>query len=61
MSKKTVFVCEGCGYETLKWMGKCPRCAGWDTIKEFKVEKDESSPAPEKPTLLTDEDLRRSG
>jgi len=56
MSKKTVFVCEGCGYETFKWMGKCPRCAGWDTIKEFKVEKHETA-APEKPVLISDEDL----
>ena len=56
MSKKTIFVCEGCGYETFKWMGKCPRCAGWDTIKEFKVEKNESAP-PEKPVLISDEDL----
>ena len=56
MSKKTVFVCESCGYETFKWMGKCPRCAGWDTIKEFKIEKDETA-APEKPVLVSDEDL----
>lgn len=33
-----VFLCEACGYETYKWMGKCPRCAGWDTFKEIKVE-----------------------
>ena len=56
MSKKTVFVCEGCGYETFKWMGKCPRCEGWDTIKEFKIEKDETT-VPEKPVLVSDEDL----
>ncbi|MDR2018602.1 MAG: DNA repair protein RadA [Syntrophobacterales bacterium] len=56
MKKKTVFVCEGCGYETAKWMGKCPRCAGWDTFKELRVEKDETT-APEKPVLVSDEDL----
>ncbi len=33
MAKKTVFACEACGHETLKWMGKCPKCSGWDTIK----------------------------
>jgi len=26
MAKKTVFACEACGYETLKWMGRCPKC-----------------------------------
>jgi DNA repair protein RadA/Sms len=56
MSKKTIFVCEGCGYETFKWMGKCPRCEGWDTIKEFRIEKDETA-TPEKPVLVSDEDL----
>ncbi len=56
MSRKTVFVCEGCGYETSKWLGKCPRCSGWDTIKEFKIENDEIS-APEKPVLVSEEDL----
>jgi DNA repair protein RadA/Sms len=35
---KQTFICETCGYETYKWMGKCPRCAAWDTIKEIRVE-----------------------
>jgi DNA repair protein RadA/Sms len=57
MTKKTtVFVCEGCGYETFKWMGKCPRCAGWDTIREIKIEKDEGA-AIEKPVVVTDYEL----
>lgn len=56
MAKKTVFACEGCGYETLKWMGKCPQCGAWDTIKEFRIEKDDSS-AREKPVFVSEEDL----
>ncbi|MBA4419242.1 MAG: DNA repair protein RadA [Syntrophus sp. (in: bacteria)] len=57
MSKKTTtFVCEGCGHETFKWMGKCPRCAAWDTIKEFRIEKDEIPPS-EKPVVVDDDDL----
>lgn len=56
MSKKIIFACEACGYETLKWMGKCPRCAGWDTIKEFKVEKGEEG-SHEKPSLVSEEDF----
>lgn len=43
MAKKTVFSCEACGHETFKWMGKCPKCGGWDTIKEFRIEKEELS------------------
>ena len=38
MSKnKTVFVCSGCGYESLKWMGKCPACNEWNSFYEEKV------------------------
>ncbi|MGD0234137.1 MAG: DNA repair protein RadA [Syntrophorhabdales bacterium] len=37
---KQTFICEACGYETYKWMGKCPRCAAWDTIREIKLEQE---------------------
>jgi DNA repair protein RadA/Sms len=56
MAKKTVFACEACGHETLKWMGKCTKCGGWDTIKEFRIEKDEPE-RQEKPVFVTEEDL----
>ena len=41
MSKavKTVFVCNECGYESAKWMGKCPACNSWNSFFEQKVEK----------------------
>jgi DNA repair protein RadA/Sms len=31
---KTVFVCQNCGYESLKWIGKCPNCNEWNTMVE---------------------------
>ena len=31
---KSVFVCEHCGYESSKWMGRCPNCDSWDSFKE---------------------------
>ncbi|MBQ2875937.1 MAG: DNA repair protein RadA [Clostridia bacterium] len=31
---KTVFVCSECGYNTPKWLGKCPECASWNTLEE---------------------------
>ena len=31
---KTVFVCGECGYETPKWVGKCPGCGEWNTMGE---------------------------
>lgn len=34
---KTMFICAGCGYETVKWMGKCPNCGSWDSLEERLV------------------------
>lgn len=32
--RKTKYVCQGCGYESAKWMGKCPGCNNWNTLVE---------------------------
>ncbi|RLL40778.1 DNA repair protein RadA [Oceanobacillus piezotolerans] len=32
--RKTKFVCQECGYESAKWMGKCPGCNNWNTLVE---------------------------
>jgi DNA repair protein RadA/Sms len=34
MKTKTKFVCSDCGYESLKWLGKCPSCNSWSTFVE---------------------------
>lgn len=31
---KTVYVCSECGYETARWMGRCPDCGNWNTLTE---------------------------
>lgn len=31
---KTFYVCSSCGYETPKWLGKCPDCGEWATLEE---------------------------
>ena len=44
MSKvKTVFVCNECGYESAKWLGKCPGCGTWSSFVEEKVVKSTDS------------------
>ena len=35
----TVFVCNECGYESAKWLGKCPACNSWNSFFEQKIEK----------------------
>ncbi len=34
MAEKTLFVCRECGYESKRWMGKCPGCGEWNTMDE---------------------------
>lgn len=31
---KNVYVCSECGYESVKWYGKCPSCGEWNTMNE---------------------------
>ena len=35
----TVFFCQSCGYESVKWMGQCPGWKGWNTFVEETVSK----------------------
>ncbi len=39
-SPKTVYVCQQCGKESLKWLGRCPQCQEWNTFIEKVVTKD---------------------
>jgi len=32
--EKTSYVCQNCGYEALKWMGRCPDCGEWSSMVE---------------------------
>lgn len=34
---KIVYVCDNCGHESAKWIGKCPQCGEWNTFKELRV------------------------
>ncbi|MGJ9384582.1 DNA repair protein RadA [Salipaludibacillus sp. CF4.18] len=42
--RKTKFVCQDCGYESAKWMGKCPGCQSWNSL----VEEVEAEPTARK-------------
>jgi len=34
MPKKDLFICTSCGYESGKWLGKCPSCEEWNSFEE---------------------------
>lgn len=36
---KTTYFCQHCGYESAKWLGKCPSCNEWNTFVEEVVER----------------------
>ena len=31
---RTVFSCQSCGFQSSKWLGRCPECGGWSTFVE---------------------------
>lgn len=44
MSKVTkAFFCQNCGYESTKWLGKCPSCEQWNTFVEEVIDKGKPS------------------
>jgi DNA repair protein RadA/Sms len=36
-SAKTAFVCQNCGNQFPKWIGRCPSCQGWNTLVEERI------------------------
>ena len=40
---RATYICGECGYESAKWMGKCPQCDSWNTMTEFAEVKVKSS------------------
>lgn len=37
---KTKFICSNCGFESIKWQGRCPECEQWNTFSEEIVESE---------------------
>jgi DNA repair protein RadA/Sms len=40
---KTAYFCQSCGFESAKWLGKCPSCQQWNTFVEEIIEKANTS------------------
>lgn len=38
MKSKTVYVCSECGEDSPKWVGKCPACGKWNTMREIHIQ-----------------------
>jgi DNA repair protein RadA/Sms len=57
---KTVFACQNCGYQSPKWLGRCPDCNSWNSFVEEEFTKpaakgrERASLYKEEPVLLKD-------
>ena len=52
---RTVYRCGECGYETGRWLGRCPSCGAWNALSEAQTApmrtQSGSGPAPQAPLL----------
>ena len=37
---KIAYVCDNCGQESAKWIGRCPNCGQWNTFKQIRIAPD---------------------
>ena len=47
-SRRTAYVCQECGYESAKWLGRCPACEAWNTFVEEPAEVSPRGPRRER-------------
>ncbi|MCM8800968.1 MAG: AAA family ATPase, partial [Candidatus Omnitrophica bacterium] len=66
MKAKTIFTCQGCGYQSPKWLGRCPDCNSWNSFVEedYTIPKAKSKERTalykDEPVLLKDVEVKES-
>ncbi len=66
MKTKTVFSCQNCGYQSPKWLGRCPDCNSWNSFVEedyampSKKAKERIALYKEEPVLLKDVEAKET-
>jgi DNA repair protein RadA/Sms len=64
MKTKTIFTCQNCGYQSAKWLGRCPDCNSWNSFVEedysvvFTKPKERTALYKEEPVLLKDVEIK---
>lgn len=69
MKKTTSFVCQECGYESPAFLGKCPECGEWNTLREFTISRPtagkktdaQASKSSSTPKLISDIQYKKTG
>ncbi len=57
LKNRVLFACQKCGYQSAKWLGKCPDCGSWNSIAEELAIHAGVSPAagdPQKPVRISE-------
>jgi len=44
--ERTAYVCSACGYDSPKWIGRCPSCGEWNTFQEIRLGKKNTAAEP---------------
>ncbi|MEO6520737.1 MAG: DNA repair protein RadA [Mucilaginibacter sp.] len=57
---RTSYFCQSCGYESAKWLGKCPSCNQWNTFVEEIMEKPNTSIPNWKASTTASTSMQRS-
>ncbi|GIW64029.1 MAG: DNA repair protein RadA [Patescibacteria group bacterium] len=55
------YECINCGYQTAKWLGKCPQCGSWDSfVKLKKFQNDQKASSSQPAELITIDQLKKT-
>ena len=49
---KTIYICEECGSQSPKWLGRCPHCGKWNTLVEQTVEPEPTVRAARRTSMV---------
>ncbi|MBM3246208.1 MAG: DNA repair protein RadA [Candidatus Omnitrophica bacterium] len=66
MKTKTIFTCQNCGYQSPKWLGRCPDCSSWNSFVEedytlpSKKTKERTALYKDEPVLLRDVQVKET-
>jgi DNA repair protein RadA/Sms len=40
---RTIYICQACGSQSSRWLGRCPDCQGWNTLAEERIEPESTA------------------
>jgi DNA repair protein RadA/Sms len=46
--QRTKFLCQQCGYESVKWLGRCPSCSSWNSLTEERFSTSDKKRLPQR-------------